>query len=47
MRRFIGWLRGWAATIDIWWNDHELYRALSQPLDGTDFGEVNPRGETS
>jgi hypothetical protein len=38
----IEWVRGWVITLDIKFNNPELYRALTQELDGTDFGEVGP-----
>lgn len=36
------WLRGWYETIKIRVFEPELFKALCEPIDGEDFGEVGP-----
>jgi hypothetical protein len=40
MTRFSNWFRGWCITLNIMIFDRKLYKQLTQPLDGEDFGEV-------
>lgn len=42
MRAFIFWVQGWYETLYIKYRQPELYKALTAPLDGKDYGEVRP-----
>lgn len=44
--RFIIWLQAWYETLYIKFRQPELYRALTEPFDGDDFGEVGPPVDT-
>lgn len=44
MRRCIIWLQAWYETLYIKFRQPELYRALTEPIDLADFGEVGPPG---
>lgn len=43
VRRFIAWVQGWTATLDIRFRNPELYRELTQgqPFVPEDFVEVH------
>jgi len=41
IKRFIAWIRGWTATLDIRFNSPELYRELTQPFTPEDLVEVS------
>lgn len=42
LRNIYGWLAGWHATLVIKYRHPGLYRQLCEPLDGADYGEVEP-----
>lgn len=42
--RFIIWVQAWYGTLYIKFRQPELYRALTEPIDPGDFGEVGPPG---
>ena len=44
IRNFIDWVHGWIVTLDIRFNNPELYRALTQPVLPEDLAEA-PRPE--
>ena len=46
LKRAYDWFRGWYATLAIKYRNPELYRELTKPLNGTDFGEVKPPVDT-
>jgi hypothetical protein len=41
IRRFTAWVQGWTATLDIRFNNPELYRELTQRFTPEDLVEVS------